>query len=247
MTPTLIDPPTPGCPKRMVFGPCGGVRGDGSCELDAGLPCPWCDPSGPAAIRSWPEPRRRRPGPGPGAGRAHRPHRPALRPAGHARDPRDARAGVRRPAHRRGPALPRLPADHDRGGDPRRRRRPVDHPDLPRPQPRRARAGARGARRARRRRGPLRHRRRAGPGRATRDHPGVRPRQHPPRAPGRDRGRPRRRRRRPGRPARRAPRRGARGEAAGRRHPRRRQPRRVAGGPRRPSSPRRATPAPTCP
>ena len=56
MTPTLIDPPTPGCPKRMVFGPCGGVRGDGSCELDAGLPCPWCDPSGPAAIRSWPEP-----------------------------------------------------------------------------------------------------------------------------------------------------------------------------------------------
>ena len=174
----------------------------------------------------------RRPGPGPGAGRAHRPHRPALRPAGHARDPRDARAGVRRPAHRRGPALPRLPADHDRGGDPRRRRRPVDHPDLPRPQPRRARAGARRARRARRRRGPLRHRRRAGSGRAARDHPGVRPRQHPPRAPRRHRGGPRRRRRRPGRPARRAPRRGARGEAAGRRHPRRRQPRRVAGGPR---------------
>jgi len=65
MTPTLIDPPTPGCPKRMVFGPCGGVRGDGSCELDAGLPCPWCDPSAPAAIRSWPEPVPAAPAPDP--------------------------------------------------------------------------------------------------------------------------------------------------------------------------------------
>ncbi|MGI8695664.1 MAG: methylenetetrahydrofolate reductase C-terminal domain-containing protein, partial [Mycobacteriales bacterium] len=25
----------PGCPKRMVFGPCGGVRLDGSCEMRA--------------------------------------------------------------------------------------------------------------------------------------------------------------------------------------------------------------------
>jgi 5,10-methylenetetrahydrofolate reductase len=48
----MIAPPTPGCPKRMVFGPCGGVRTDGSCELDAGLPCPWCDAS--AGLRRWP-------------------------------------------------------------------------------------------------------------------------------------------------------------------------------------------------
>jgi len=45
---------TPGCPKRMVFGPCGGVRGDGGCEMIA-LPCvftglqrpvPWSGPVG---------------------------------------------------------------------------------------------------------------------------------------------------------------------------------------------------------
>lgn len=28
----------PGCPKRMVHGPCGGVRGDGGCEM-APVPC----------------------------------------------------------------------------------------------------------------------------------------------------------------------------------------------------------------
>jgi methylenetetrahydrofolate reductase (NADPH) len=65
MPPTLIDPPTPGCPKRMVFGPCGGVRGDGSCELDAALPCPWCDASAPAAIRAWPRPESTPPAPDP--------------------------------------------------------------------------------------------------------------------------------------------------------------------------------------
>ncbi|MDD7969022.1 methylenetetrahydrofolate reductase C-terminal domain-containing protein [Actinomycetospora lemnae] len=51
MTARTLDP-TPGCPKRMVFGPCGGVRSDGSCELDAALPCPWCGPD--AAVRPWP-------------------------------------------------------------------------------------------------------------------------------------------------------------------------------------------------
>ncbi|GAA4862693.1 methylenetetrahydrofolate reductase C-terminal domain-containing protein [Actinomycetospora straminea] len=50
IAPTLDT--VPGCPKRMVFGPCGGVRSDGSCELDTALPCPWCGPD--AALRSWP-------------------------------------------------------------------------------------------------------------------------------------------------------------------------------------------------
>ncbi|MDL5156621.1 methylenetetrahydrofolate reductase C-terminal domain-containing protein [Actinomycetospora termitidis] len=29
------------CPKRMQYGPCGGVRPSGACELDEALPCPW--------------------------------------------------------------------------------------------------------------------------------------------------------------------------------------------------------------
>ncbi|GAA2058695.1 methylenetetrahydrofolate reductase C-terminal domain-containing protein [Williamsia deligens] len=32
--------PRPGCPKRMVYGPCGGVHDDGSCEVDS-EPCPF--------------------------------------------------------------------------------------------------------------------------------------------------------------------------------------------------------------
>lgn len=28
-----------GCPKHMVFGPCGGVRGDGGCEMQPAAPC----------------------------------------------------------------------------------------------------------------------------------------------------------------------------------------------------------------
>jgi methylenetetrahydrofolate reductase (NADPH) len=31
----------PMCPKRMVYGPCGGVRVGGGCELDDGLSCPF--------------------------------------------------------------------------------------------------------------------------------------------------------------------------------------------------------------
>ena len=29
------------CPKHMTYGPCGGVRDDGACEIDASLPCPF--------------------------------------------------------------------------------------------------------------------------------------------------------------------------------------------------------------
>src|SRR4051794_17433935 len=38
----------------MVFGPCGGVRSDGSCELDGALTCPWCDATEPLGLRTWP-------------------------------------------------------------------------------------------------------------------------------------------------------------------------------------------------
>ena len=46
------------CPKRMAFGPCGGVRDDGSCEM-ASLPCPFA--TGPG-LRRWDGPT---PGPAP--------------------------------------------------------------------------------------------------------------------------------------------------------------------------------------
>src|SRR3954447_25809549 len=32
----------PGCPKHMVYGPCGGVRPGGECEV-GGIPCPFVD------------------------------------------------------------------------------------------------------------------------------------------------------------------------------------------------------------
>jgi len=40
---SLAAPERPGCPKRMVFGPCGGVRDDGRCEL-AEHPCVFLEP-----------------------------------------------------------------------------------------------------------------------------------------------------------------------------------------------------------
>ncbi|MBS4754002.1 methylenetetrahydrofolate reductase C-terminal domain-containing protein [Nocardioides sp. zg-ZUI104] len=42
----------PDCPKRMTFGPCGGVRDDASCELDE-RPCPFAAPD--AAAVAWPD------------------------------------------------------------------------------------------------------------------------------------------------------------------------------------------------
>jgi len=41
-----------GCPKEMTFGPCGGVRSDETCEVDA-RPCPFLGPSS----TPWPAPR----------------------------------------------------------------------------------------------------------------------------------------------------------------------------------------------
>ncbi|OBB70578.1 methylenetetrahydrofolate reductase C-terminal domain-containing protein [Mycobacterium sp. 852014-52144_SCH5372336] len=38
----MTSPPVLGCPKRMEFGPCGGVRPDGQCEMRAG-PCTFAD------------------------------------------------------------------------------------------------------------------------------------------------------------------------------------------------------------
>lgn len=47
MTTTLSAPARVGCPKRMVFGPCGGVRADGGCEV-ADHPCTFlADPAPP--------------------------------------------------------------------------------------------------------------------------------------------------------------------------------------------------------
>ena len=47
----VSDVPRVGCPKRMVFGPCGGVRDDGRCELDE-HPCVFLD----EPLVRWPDP-----------------------------------------------------------------------------------------------------------------------------------------------------------------------------------------------
>jgi methylenetetrahydrofolate reductase (NADPH) len=52
----------PGCPKRMVFGPCGGVRDGGGCEM-AEHPCVFLDPPLPV----WPGPMPAPPAPRPGS------------------------------------------------------------------------------------------------------------------------------------------------------------------------------------
>src|SRR3954453_13183099 len=78
MTAALVEQARrPGCPKRMVFGPCGGVRDDGRCEV-AGHACVflapplprWARPTPPPpapapAASSPPPPLRRGPGPPP--------------------------------------------------------------------------------------------------------------------------------------------------------------------------------------
>ena len=47
------------CPKAMVHGPCGGVRCDGGCEVDAALPCPFVPaPVTTTALRAAPVPLR---------------------------------------------------------------------------------------------------------------------------------------------------------------------------------------------
>ena len=53
---------TPGCPKRMVFGPCGGVRADGGCEMIA-IPCVFAGLPEPVPWPDAMEPGRRAPRP----------------------------------------------------------------------------------------------------------------------------------------------------------------------------------------
>jgi 5,10-methylenetetrahydrofolate reductase len=48
----------------MVFGPCGGVRSHGACELDPARPCPW---SGDVGLRRWDGPAAGAPDPRPGS------------------------------------------------------------------------------------------------------------------------------------------------------------------------------------
>ncbi|QXG75406.1 methylenetetrahydrofolate reductase C-terminal domain-containing protein [Modestobacter sp. L9-4] len=63
----------PGCPKRMVFGPCGGVRDDGGCEV-APHPCVFLDPPWPR----WTAPAAPRPAPAPDGLLARAQHGPVV-------------------------------------------------------------------------------------------------------------------------------------------------------------------------
>src|SRR4051794_28371283 len=60
-----VEFPAAGCPKRMVFGPCGGVRDDGRCEL-AEHRCAFLD----RPLVRWPEPPVRHTAPSALLGRA---------------------------------------------------------------------------------------------------------------------------------------------------------------------------------
>jgi 5,10-methylenetetrahydrofolate reductase len=57
---TVVDSTAPvaGCPKRMVFGPCGGVRPRGGCEM-ADRPCVFLEPG--RTVPEWREPQSTRP------------------------------------------------------------------------------------------------------------------------------------------------------------------------------------------
>jgi methylenetetrahydrofolate reductase (NADPH) len=57
VTAVTVQAPDSGCPKRMVFGPCGGVRPDLSCELDL-RPCPFAHRG---EVPAWAEPAPRPP------------------------------------------------------------------------------------------------------------------------------------------------------------------------------------------
>ncbi|MGY1600671.1 methylenetetrahydrofolate reductase C-terminal domain-containing protein [Geodermatophilus sp. SYSU D00815] len=67
------DAGRPGCPKRMVFGPCGGVRDDGACEV-APHRCVFAD----TPLVPWPEPARPVPRPRPGGLLERAAHRPVV-------------------------------------------------------------------------------------------------------------------------------------------------------------------------
>ena len=127
----------------MHYGPCGGVREDGSCEMRP-QPCPFATldaappwAGSPAPLRPAPELRQ--------PGRPHRPDLAAYDPPAVRRDRRGARGDVRRRARRRAPEPARPAADADGGAEVKAAGgAAVDHVDLPRPQPRRAGAGAAG-------------------------------------------------------------------------------------------------------
>lgn len=48
----MASSPHPGCPKQMIFGPCGGVREDGGCEVVAAQPCVFLE----SPLVRWPGP-----------------------------------------------------------------------------------------------------------------------------------------------------------------------------------------------
>ena len=51
--PVVAEPPGLDCPKKMIFGPCGGVRNDGGCEMVPD-PCPFAAPDLEVAVWSGP-------------------------------------------------------------------------------------------------------------------------------------------------------------------------------------------------